>query len=206
MNNVDYNKIMEEIINKLDFKPKLLLHACCAPCSSSVLTRLNNFFDITIYFYNPNMDTKEEFVKRQNEEIILIEKLNKTLENKIKIVICEFDNQTFYKTIKGYEKCLEGGERCKKCFELRLEKTCIYAKKNNFDYFTTTLSVSPYKNSKLLNEIGSLLEKKYNIKYLYSDFKKKDGYKKSVELSKVYNLYRQNYCGCVFSKIDIDKK
>ena len=112
---------------------------------------------------------------------------------------------SFYKNVKGFESCKEGGERCRKCFELRLEKTCLYAKENNFEYFTTTLTVSPYKNSQVLNEIGKSLEEKHNVKYLYSDFKKKDGYKKSVELSKVYNLYRQNYCGCVFSKLNIDK-
>ncbi|MBE5746128.1 MAG: epoxyqueuosine reductase QueH [Clostridiales bacterium] len=206
MNKIDYNKLMEEIISNLTNKPKLLLHVCCAPCSSSVLNRLVNYFNITVYFFNPNMDTLTEYEKRMKEEINLINTLNKNLTDKINIVCCDYNSKLFYKTIKGFENCLEGGERCKKCFELRLENTCLYAKENNYDYFTTTLSVSPYKNSEVLNEIGKNLEEKHKIKYLYSDFKKKDGYKKSIELSKIYNLYRQNYCGCIFSKMGLDKK
>lgn len=200
MKNTDYNKIMKEIISKFDNKPRLLLHSCCAPCSSSVLTRLLQFFDITIFFYNPNMDTLEEFTKRQSEEIRLVESLNKELGSNIEIVKCEYDKNEYLSQIKGLEDCEEGGKRCEKCFRLRLEKTCQYAKKHKYDYFTTTLSVSPYKNSKLLNQIGEELERKYGVNYLYSDFKKEEGYRKSIELSKRYNLYRQNYCGCEFSK------
>ncbi len=200
MKNTDYNKIMKEIISKFDKKPRLLLHSCCAPCSSSVLTRLLQFFDITIFFYNPNMDTLEEFTKRQSEEIRLVEELNKEFDSNIDIVKCQYDKNEYLTQVKGLEDNKEGGKRCEKCFRLRLEKTCQYAKKHQFDYFTTTLSVSPYKNSKLLNEIGEELEKKYGVNYLYSDFKKEEGYRKSIELSKRYNLYRQNYCGCEFSK------
>lgn len=200
MKNTDYNKIMKEIISKFDKKPRLLLHSCCAPCSSSVLTRLLQFFDITIFFYNPNMDTLEEFTKRQSEEIRLVEELNKEFDSNIDIVKCQYDKNEYLTQVKGLEDNKEGGKRCEKCFRLRLEKTCQYAKKHKYDYFTTTLSVSPYKNSKLLNEIGEELEKKYGVNYLYSDFKKEEGYRKSIELSKRYNLYRQNYCGCEFSK------
>lgn len=204
MNNIDYNKMMEEIIKNSKNKPKLLLHACCAPCSTSVIEKLINHFDITIYFYNPNMDTLLEFEKRKGELIKLVEQLNNNFKYNIKIVNTDFDNKKFYKQIKGFENCKEGGDRCNKCFELRLEKTCLFAKENNFDYFATTLTVSPYKNAKAINDIGKFLEEKYKVKYLFSDFKKKDGYKRSIELSKKYNLYRQNYCGCIFSKIDID--
>lgn len=205
MQKVDYNKRMKEIISGLNGKPKLLLHSCCAPCSSSVLSTLQGYFDITVFFYNPNMDTEEEFVKRQNEEIRLIENLNRENGTDIKIVTCEYNKDEYLSSIKGLEECEEGGKRCERCFLLRLEKTCQQAKQNNFDFFSTTLSVSPYKNSETLNKIGHFLEEKHNMKYLYSDFKKEDGYKKSIELSKKYDLYRQNYCGCEFSRQEREK-
>ncbi len=200
MNKIDYNKEMKNIISKLNNKPKLLLHSCCAPCSSSVLMRLVDFFDITVFFYNPNMDTLIEYEKRKNEEINLIKKLNDEFDFNIKIISLDYLNEEYIDKIKGLENELEGGARCKVCFNLRLEKTVKFAKENGFHYFTTTLSVSPYKNAKILNEIGLTLEDKYKVKYLVSDFKKEDGYKKSIELSKKYNLYRQDYCGCEFSK------
>ena len=191
----NYNIIMEEIISKLNTKPKLLLHACCGICSSSVLERLYPFFEITILYYNPNIYPKEEYIKRLNTQKEVIEKM------KLKVNLLEigYNSEDFDKIAKGLENEKEGGTRCTKCFYLRLDKTAQIAKENNFDYFTTTLSVSPYKNSQTLNKIGSVLEEKYQIKYLYSDFKKKEGYKRSSQLSKQYNLYRQHYCGCAYS-------
>lgn len=192
---MNYNSVMEDIIKKLKNKPKLLIHACCGICSSSVIERLNNFFQITILYYNPNTYPKEEYIKRYDTLKKLIDKMKISIE----IMEVGYDSERFYLTSKGLEKEKEGGLRCKECFKLRLEKTAKIAKENGFDYFSTTLTVSPHKNSNLINEIGSKLEKKYKIKYLYSDFKKKEGFKRSNELSRMYNLYRQNYCGCKFS-------
>lgn len=200
MNNIDYNKLMENEILGLKNKPTLLLHACCAPCSSSVLERLVKNFNITVFFYNPNMDTFEEYDKRKIEAINLIKELNKKFDYNIKINVLEYNHNEFLSEVMGLENEAEGKGRCYKCFMLRLKKTAEFAKANAYDYFTTTLSVSPYKNAKVLNEIGEKLQNEYNIKYLFSDFKKKDGYKRSIELSKEYNLYRQDYCGCEFSK------
>ncbi len=201
MNKIDRNKQMIEEIKSLNYKPKLLLHSCCAPCSSSVLERLVEFFDITIFFYNPNIDKEEEFKKRQDEEIRLINELNnKYSKNKIKIVTTNHNSDDYNKIVLGLENENEGGKRCEKCFFLRLSETANFAKQNNFDYFTTTLTVSPHKNAELLNEIGLKISEKFGIKFLVSDFKKEDGYKRSIELSKKYNLYRQDYCGCKFSK------
>lgn len=192
---INYNQIMEETITNLKGKPKLLLHACCGVCSSSVLERLYPFFDITVLYYNPNIYPEEEYLKRFNtlKEI--------TLKMKIKVKLLEigYESKEFKNISKGLENEKEGGKRCTKCFLLRLEKTAKLAKKHNFDYFTTTLSVSPYKDSQKLNKIGKILSEKYNVEYLYSDFKKKEGYKRSNELAKKYDLYRQNYCGCKYS-------
>lgn len=196
---INYQLKLEEIINEnKDKLPTLLLHSCCGPCSSYVLEYLNKYFKITILYYNPNIYPYDEYKKRLDEQVRLINELN--VENKISILECSYDNNEYENVIKGLENEKEGGSRCHKCYELRLEKTAKLAKENNFDYFSTTLTVSPYKNAQVLNEIGSKLEKKYNVKYLYSDFKKKNGYKRSIELSKIYNLYRQNYCGCIYSK------
>ncbi len=196
---INYQLKLEEIINEnKDKLPTLLLHSCCGPCSSYVLEYLNKYFKITILYYNPNIYPYDEYKKRLDEQVRLINELN--VENKISMLECSYDNNEYENVIKGLENEKEGGSRCHKCYELRLEKTAKLAKENNFDYFSTTLTVSPYKNSQVLNEIGSKLEKKYNVKYLYSDFKKKNGYKRSIELSKIYNLYRQNYCGCIYSK------
>ncbi len=155
-------------------------------------------FDITILYYNPNISPKEEYIKRKEEQINLIKKLQNITN--INIIDCDYDNDIYEKEIKGFEKCPERGKRCTICFNLRLEKTAQIAKKRKFDYFCTTLTVSPYKDAKLINEIGQNIAEKYNIKWLYSDFKKNDGYKKSIELSKKYGLYRQDYCGCIYSK------
>lgn len=196
---INYQLKMEEIISSLDGVKKLLVHACCAPCSSYVLEYLSNYFEITVLFYNPNIDEKEEYEKRALELKRLVSTVN--YKNKVDVVILDHDPSEFYQVVEGLENELEGGPRCFKCYRLRMEKAAKYAKENNFDYFTTTLSISPYKNSSKLNEIGSILEKEYGIKYLYSDFKKKNGYKRSIELSKKYSLYRQNFCGCKFSKV-----
>lgn len=195
--NESYHKLCLEELEKIDKPKKLLLHSCCAPCSSHVISYLTNFFDITILYYNPNISPKEEYDKRKKEQIRLIKEIDKT--NKIDIIDCDYDNDIYEKSIKGYEKCPERGDRCTICFNLRLDKTAKVASENNYDYFCSTLTVSPYKNSKLINEIGKKMGDKYNIKWLYSDFKKENGYKHSIELSKKYGLYRQDYCGCKYS-------
>lgn len=188
-----YNEF-KELICSFKAKPKLLLHVCCAPCSSHVLELLNKYFDITIYFSNDNIYPKEEFSTRLNE----LNKFINEFEN-VNLISDEYNDQLFYEAIKGYENLGERSIRCYYCYKLRLEKTARYAKENNYDYFTTVLSISPHKLEKWINEIGYDLENKYNVKFLYSNFKKENGYKNSIELSKKYNLYRQDYCGCMYS-------
>lgn len=198
----NYDLVLESIINKIKdkkIKPKLLLHTCCAPCSSSVITRLANFFDITVYYYNPNIEPIKEYIQRKEEQKRFLNEINLG----IKFEDCDYENEKFKRMSKGLEDVPEGGYRCHECYKLRLHKTAQKAKELNFDYFGTTLTVSPYKNSQVLNKIGEEIEKEIKIKYLYSDFKKKEGYKKSIELSKEYQLYRQNYCGCIYSKKQI---
>ena len=197
-------KLCLEELKNITPNKSILLHSCCAPCSSYVITFLAPYFNITILYYNPNIYPKNEYLKRKEEQIRLINSLK--TPNKVDILDCDYDNEIYEKQIKGYENCPERGARCTICFKLRLEKTAELAKKNNYDYFCSTLTVSPYKNAKLINEIGNELAKKYQIKWLYSDFKKNDGYKKSIELSKKYNLYRQNYCGCIYSKKEQEEK
>ncbi len=195
---MNYDSEMDKIINSLVGRPKLLLHSCCAPCSSAVISRLSDFFFVTVYYYNPNIDTNEEYEKRKKEQIRFINEFS--TKNKVEFLDCDYDSDTYLERIKGFENEPERGARCPICFRLRLEKTAQKAKELGFDYFGTTLTVSPYKNSEQLNKIGLELEKEYDIKFLVSDFKKKEGYKKSIEYSKEYNLYRQDYCGCKFSK------
>lgn len=195
---MNYQLELEKIINSLDGKKKLLLHSCCAPCSSYCITYLKDYFDITILYYNPNIEPIEEYNKRKNEQIKLCNLFN------INVMDCDYDNDLFHEVVKGLEDVPEGGARCFKCYELRMRKTAELSK--GFDYFGTTLTISPLKNSKKINEIGIMLESEYNTKYLLSDFKKKEGYKKSIILSKEYDLYRQNFCGCIYSKPrDIEK-
>ncbi len=191
----NYNNLFKNEVVKFDKKHSILLHSCCAPCSSHVISVLKDYFDITILYYNPNISPAGEYEKRKNEQINFI----KQLGYDIKIMDCDYDNDVYEKCIKGLEKEKEGGSRCLKCFRLRLEKTAKLASINNFDYFCTTLTVSPYKNSQVINSIGKELMDIYNVKWLYSDFKKEDGYKHSIALSKQYNLYRQDYCGCIYS-------
>lgn len=195
---MNYDLKMQEILKTIDTPKKLLLHACCAPCSSYCLQELKDYFDITIYYYNPNIHPTEEYERRLNELKKFLTKIDS--KNKIELIEVNYNPNEYFNKVKGLEKLGEKSKRCYECYKLRLEESVKYAKENNFDYFTTTLSISPYKNSDWLNEIGSILENKYNVKYLYSDFKKRNGYKISQELSKKYNLYRQDYCGCIYSK------
>ena len=195
--NESYYKLGLKQLENLNGKKKILLHSCCAPCSSHVISYLTQYFDITILYYNPNISPKEEYEKRKAEQIRLIKEIDKV--NKIDIIDCDYDNDVYESKIKGYEKCPERGERCTICFNLRLGKTAKMAKELGYDYFCSTLTVSPYKNSRLINEIGESLGKEKGIEWLYSDFKKENGYKHSIELSKKYNLYRQDYCGCKYS-------
>ena len=198
---MNYQLKLEEILKENKEKtPKLLLHSCCAPCSSYVLEYLTNYFEITILFYNPNITKEEEYLKRLNE----IKKLVETIphKNKIEVVEGRYNPQEFLDIAKGLEDLKEGGERCFKCYRLRQEEAAKYAKENNYDFFTTTLSISPHKNADKLNEIGEELSRIYQVNYLYADFKKKGGYQRSIELSREYDLYRQDYCGCIYSKRD----
>ena len=207
-NHRNYQKEMEKIVEGLQGKRKsLLLHSCCAPCSSAVLEKLQEVFEITVFFYNPNISEKEEYQKRVEEQKRLIEALNQKLPNyPIKVVEGEYEPERFYEITRGLEKCPEGGERCFKCYGLRLEKTAQLARKEKFDFFTTTLTISPLKNAGKLNELGEVMAEKYRTAFLPSDFKKKEGYKRSIELSKEYDLYRQNFCGCAFSKAESLKR
>ena len=202
--NVNYHKLCIEEINKLDSPKHILLHSCCAPCSSYVISFLSNYFNITILYYNPNIAPQEEYEKRKQEQIKLIKTIN--TKYKLDFLDCDYENNIYNNLIQGHENALEGGTRCHICFKLRLEKTAQLAKKYNYEYFCSTLTVSPHKNSKIINEIGESISKKYNIKWLYSDFKKNEGFKQSNELSKKYDLYRQDYCGCIFSKQQKNKQ
>ena len=199
MNKINYQKLLDEIIENNKGKlPTLLVHSCCAPCSSYVLDYLNKYFKISVLYYNPNIYPYEEYLKRKNEQKRLISEMN--FINKVNFIDCDYDEEKYYEQIKGLEKEKEGGKRCEKCFYLRLKKTAEIAKENNFDYFVTTLTISPLKNSTLINEIGKKIGEEEGVKFLQSDFKKKEGYKKSIIFSKEYNLYRQNFCGCKYSK------
>ena len=181
-------------------KPRILLHSCCAPCSTAVIERLKDNYEIVILYYNPNIYPEEEYLKRKNEEIKYINHLNETDKDiKISMLDADYESEKFYEATKGYEIEREGGARCAICFKLRLEKTAKLAKENGFDLFGTTLTVSPHKNAELINSIGLAIEKETGVKFLVSNFKKQDGYKLSIELSKQNNIYRQNYCGCEFA-------
>ncbi len=194
---VNYDKEMEKIINTHSTrgeKPKLLLHSCCAPCSTACIERLKDFFELTVYFYNPNLDSEEEFSLRAKEQVRYCE------SELVDVYVEKYVPQEFYNVVKGLEHVLEGGARCEKCFYLRLKRTAEKAKELGFDYFTTTLTVSPLKNATKLNQIGQNIEREVGVKFLPTDFKKRNGYLRSIQLSKENELYRQNYCGCEFSK------
>ena len=200
MNRINYQKELDKVINRLEQQgrvPRLLLHSCCAPCSSYVLEYLSRYFEITVFYYNPNIYPPEEFGKRVEEQKRLIAQL--PAEHPISFLDGPYEPERFYEMAKGLEQVPEGGARCFKCYRLRLTETAEMARAGKYDYFTTTLSISPLKNAEKLNEIGGQLAKDYGVDYLYSDFKKRNGYKRSTELSREYGLYRQDYCGCVFS-------
>ena len=185
-------------------KPRLLLHVCCAPCSSHVLEFLAGQYDITAFFYNPNITEKEEYEKRIAELLRFVEEA--AFAKDVKVMQGNYQPELFFDMAKGLEKEPERGSRCYKCYELRLRETAKYAKQHGYDLFTTTLSISPHKNASWLNEIGERMGEEYGISHLYSDFKKKNGYARSIELSKEYHLYRQDYCGCIYSREEAQKR
>ena len=221
-NKENYAKKLEAYIDeqqKNGVYPKLLLHACCAPCSSYCLEYLRQYFDITVFYYNPNIMRQEEYKKRVEEEKRLIAAYNQQVEKsdftgmnssvgarKIEIIEGDYDPSYFLSKVKGYESCPEGGERCTICFEMRLEESAIIAKKYGFDCFTTTLTISPLKDAERLNRIGREMGEKHGVMFLPSDFKKKNGYKRSIELSHMFDLYRQDFCGCEFSRLQRERE
>ena len=203
----NYQKMLEATIAELEQEkrvPTLLLHSCCAPCSSYCLEYLSSYFKITVFYYNPNIYPPKEYEKRAQEQQHFIERL--PAKYPISFLEGAYDTERFYEMARGLEQVKEGGERCFRCYELRLRESAEMAKELGMDYFTTTLSISPLKNAEKLNEIGDALAREYGIAYLNSDFKKKNGYKRSVELSEEYGMYRQYYCGCVFSKRQRDEE
>ncbi len=193
---INYDQLMMEEIGKLNGKKKLLLHSCCGPCSTACIERLRPFFEITVIYYNPNIEPKEEYEHRKKVQKEFLEKID------IPFIESDYENESFLEKTKSLALEPEGGKRCPICFSLRLEYTANVAKKKGFDYFTTTLTVSPHKNSQIINSIGQEIEKKVGVKYLVADFKKREGYKRSIELASEYVLYRQNYCGCHYSRRD----
>ena len=197
---VNYQKELERILKELEAEgkvPALLIHSCCAPCSSYVLEYLSQYFKITVFYYNPNIYPESEYTKRILEQQKLLRDMH--LKYPVSFLAGRYEKEKFYAMAEGMEDLREGGARCMKCYELRLSETARQAAAGGFDYFTTTLSISPMKNAQKLNEIGVRLGEEYGVEYLVSDFKKKNGYKRSIELSKEYGLYRQDYCGCEFS-------
>lgn len=197
----NYAKELERLIQKLQQEgkvPRLLLHACCAPCSSAVLEYLSQYFAITLLYYNPNIAPLEEYQKREEELRRLVSQMKFT--HPVELLPCQYDGQAFVQAARGLEGEPEGGKRCEACFRLRLRYAAQEAARLRFDYYTTTLSISPMKNAPLLNQLGEEIGREFGVAHLPSDFKKKDGYKRSVQLSKEYDLYRQDYCGCAFSK------
>lgn len=201
MNKINYQKELDKLISELQKEnklPSLLLHSCCAPCSSYCLEYLSEYFNITVFYYNPNISPESEYRKRVEEQKRFISAF--PAKNPINFIEGDYEPSVYYNAVKGYEKEPEGGKRCFICYELRLREAALIAKKGGFDYFTTTLSISPLKNADKLNEIGKRISEEFSVPYLFSDFKKRNGYKRSLELSKEYDLYRQNFCGCVYSR------
>lgn len=196
----NYQKKLDQILQSLHGTPRLLLHACCAPCSSYVLEYLTQYFKITLLFYNPNIAPEEEYKKRLDELMRLISL--QPYANSVQLCPVRYDPEMFEEIARGYETEPEGGARCIRCYRLRMEEAARYASEHDFDFFTTTLSISPHKNAQALNEIGEELSKQYSIPYLYADFKKRGGYQRSIVLSRDYQLYRQNFCGCRYSQRD----
>lgn len=221
-NKINYSKELEKRIDEFQKEgryPSLLLHACCAPCSSYCLEYLRQYFDITVFYYNPNIMNEPEYRKRVDEEKRLIAAYNKQVEDGdfegmksdsgariINIIEGDYVVSDYLNAVKGLESCPEGGDRCTKCFELRLEESARIAKEKDFEFFTTTLTISPLKDAERLNRIGHEMGEKYGVGFLPSDFKKKEGYKRSIELSKMFDLYRQDFCGCEFSRLQREKE
>lgn len=203
----NYQKELEQIIEKeKDLRKKVFLHSCCAPCSSYCMEYLRKFFDVTVFYFNPNISIREEYEKRVDEQKRLIDCYNLEIpEYPLSFMEGDYDSSAYFTAVKGLEECKEGGERCFVCFELRLRETAKQAKKLGMDYFTTTLTISPLKNAEKINEIGFQIAKEVGVEWLPCDFKKKNGYLRSIELSKKYGLYRQDYCGCAFSKAEREK-
>lgn len=203
MEKVNYQNKLLELVKDFKDKPRLLLHSCCGPCSTQVIDFLKNYFKITVYYYNPNIEPDLEYEKRKKEQIRFIKeakKKDKSLD--LDFLDCGYDNDSFKKISKGLEQEKEGGARCSKCFYLRLKETARKAKELGYDYFGTTLTVSPHKNSQVINRIGENIQEELNMPFIYGDFKKNDGYKKSIEFAKQYDLYRQDYCGCLYGKYE----
>ena len=197
MNKTNFDLLFKNTVKGLKQKKSLLLHSCCAPCSSAVLERVVPHFDVTVFYYNPNITESEEYYVRLNEQKKF---LSRDYGEEVKLIEGRYFSREFFIMVEGLEKAPEGGERCSLCFKDRLGETARVAKENGFDYFCTTLTVSPHKNSQVINAIGEEMGQKYGVNWLYSDFKKGEGYKRSLELSAQHELYRQNYCGCLFSK------
>ena len=193
----NYNNKMKEIISSLNNTPKILLHSCCGPCSTTVINILSKYFKVDVIYYNPNIEPKEEYLKRKQEQIRFINEFKS--DNPVSLIDADYDNEEFMADLHPLKDEKEGGARCAVCIKKRMEYTAKKAKELGYDFFATTLTVSPHKNSDLINKIGASLEEKHRVKYLYSDFKKEDGYLKSIKYAKEYNLYRQNYCGCRYS-------
>ncbi len=185
-------------------KPRLLLHCCCAPCSSATLERLQSLFEVDIYYYNPNIEPLAEFEKRAAEEQRFIREFRP--DGAVRVIVAEYDHGAFEEVARGREHLPERSERCYDCYALRMRRTALYAREKGYDCFTTSLSISPYKSSRWINEIGQRLEEELGIAFVWSDFKKKDGYRRSIELSREYHLYRQDWCGCVYSREERDRK
>lgn len=194
MEKINYDKVMIDELNSLGGKKKLLLHSCCGPCSTACIDRLKDYVDITVLYYNPNIEPDYEYEHRKSEQLRYLNQLN------IKYLDCDYDNEIFKNITKSLANEPEGGKRCSVCFGIRLKYTARKAAINNFDMFTTTLTVSPHKNSQVINRIGERIGEEIGIKYLHADFKKNNGYKQSIELAKKYDLYRQDYCGCLYSR------
>ena len=207
MNIRNYQKELDRLIGQIQKEnkvPSLFLHSCCAPCSSYVLEYLSKYFDITVFYYNPNIYPEEEYRKRVQEITRLVNSME--FEHPVKLIEGRYDPQEFFRMAKGLKDIPEGGERCFRCYRQRMEEAARLAKEGGYDYFTTTLSISPLKNAARINEIGEELAEIYHVTHLPSDFKKKNGYKRSIELSHEYDLYRQNYCGCVYSRREASNK
>ena len=185
-------------------RERLLLHCCCAPCSSATLERLQEAYDVDIYYYNPNIEPEAEFRKRAGEEERFVREFRP--DGGVQVIVAEYDHEAFAEIARGRESMPERSERCYLCYELRMRKTAEYAREQGYDLFTTSLSISPYKSSRWINEIGERLAEETGVGFLYSDFKKQNGYGRSIELSREYGLYRQNWCGCVYSRAERERK